>query len=367
MPEGADQDERTESATPRRKEEARKKGQVAKSVDLTSAAMFLVGLLAMRFVFPSIYSELMVVMKNTFSMLNSEWWNLDASSSTVDNSTQYPVANMKYLTFSIAMAVARAMAPFALIMVCAALAVNYAQVGFLISEEALQPKFDRLDPIKGASNLISKRTLVMFLQSLLKVFIIGYVLYITAKGELGRIVSLADMPVKMAVSHITGLVFKMALRAAVLLFMLAVFDYAYQRWEYERGLRMTKQEIKDEMRQSEGDPMVKSRMRSIQRETAARRMMQEIPTADVVITNPTHIAVALKYEKEASSAPKVCAKGARLIAERIKEIARENNIPIIEDKPLARMLFKLDLGTEIPVTLYKAVAEILARILSMDQ
>jgi flagellar biosynthetic protein FlhB len=192
------------------------------------------------------------------------------------------------------------------------------------------------------------------------------VLYITIKGEKEKILGLSDMPIKSAITELTAVIFKMGIRAAILLFILAASDYAYQRWEHERNLRMTKQEVKEEMKQSEGDPLVKARIRSIQREIAARRMMQEVPKADVIITNPVHLAIALKYDMNSDSAPKICAKGARLIAERIKTIAREHNIPIIEDKPLAQMLYKLELGSEIPVALYKAVAEILARILRND-
>ena len=176
------------------------------------------------------------------------------------------------------------------------------------------------------------------------------------------IMSLADIPVKIAVLQITRLIFKMGLRAAALLLILAAFDYAHQRWEFEKSIRMTKQEVKEELKQTQGDPLIKARVRSIQREMAASRMMAAVPNADVVITNPTHLAVALKYEIGTDPAPIVCAKGKRLIAERIKEIAAEHNVPIIEDKPLARSLYKLKLDQAIPSTLYRAVSEILVRV-----
>lgn len=325
-------------------------------MDLTSAFMFLVSMVAIRFVFPSIFTEIMNIMKTTLSSLQTDIF--------VENSSG--LATIRPLAFGTVMIIAKMLAPFALVILAAALFINFAQVGFLISGESLTPKFDRINPAKGITRMISKRTVVSFAQSMFKILVVGYVLYITIRGEKERILGLAGQPIKPAIAEISSIIFKMGIRSAILLFILAVSDYAYQRWEYERGLRMTKQEVKEEMKQAEGDPLTKSRVRSIQREMAARRMMQEVPKADVIITNPTHIAVALKYDMNSDAAPKVCAKGARLIAERIKAIAREHNIPIVEDKPLARMLFKLELGTEIPVALYRAVAEILARILRKD-
>ncbi len=346
MPETRDQEERTESATPRRREEARKRGQVARSMELTSAFMFLVGLVTIRLVFPSVFSQMMNI--------STRCWMFDSGSSLARNL----VSSIQHS--------ALALAPLAMVMLASSLVVNYAQVGFLVSGEALAPKFERINPVKGISRLISKRTVVMLIQSLFKVAVVGYILYMTLKGERDKIIGLSDMPIRMAVAQVTSIIFKMGMWTALFLFVLAAFDYAYQRWDYERSLRMTKQEFKEEMKHSEGDPLIRARIRSIQREMAARRMMQEVPKADVIITNPTALAVALKYDKEVDSAPKVCAKGARLIAERIKAIAREHHVPIIEDKPLARALYKLKLGREIPVVLYKAVAEILAQVYRLE-
>jgi flagellar biosynthetic protein FlhB len=346
MPETRDQEERTESATPRRREEARKRGQVARSMELTSAFMFLVGLVTIRLVFPSVFSQMMNI--------STRCWMFDSGSSLAQNL----VSSIKHS--------ALALAPLAMVMLASSLVVNYAQVGFLVSGEALAPKFERINPVKGISRLISKRTVVMLIQSLFKVAVVGYILYMTLKGERDKIISLSDMPIRMAVAQVASIIFKMGMWTALFLFVLAAFDYAYQRWDYERSLRMTKQEFKEEMKHTEGDPLTKARIRSIQREVATRRMMQEVPKADVIITNPTALAVALKYDKEVDSAPKICAKGARLIAERIKAIAREHDVPIIEDKPLARALYKLKLGREIPVVLYKAVAEILAQVYRLE-
>ncbi len=363
MADTADKEERTESATPQRREEARKKGQVAKSTELTSSFMFLVALVTIRVVFPSIFSELMNILKSTFSTLGDRSWAIDAGHSMSDTSIHYPVSTIRQMTLGMAMSIGKVFAPFLGVMFVSALLINVAQVGFFVSGEALSPKFDRLSIIKGFSRLVSKRAIVTLVQSLLKIFAVGLVLYITVKGEQDKLMSLSDTSIKLAIAQIAGLMIKMGIRAGILLFVLALFDYAYQRWEYEQNLKMTKQEIKQETKQSEGDPLIKARIRGIQREMSARRMMQEVPQADVVITNPTHIAVALKYDQGDDVAPRVCAKGARLIAEQIKAIAREHNVPIVEDKPLARLLYALELGQEIPAMLYKAVAEILARIL----
>lgn len=347
MPEGMDQDERTESATPRKKEEARKKGQVVQSAELVSAFMFLIGLSAIKVFFPMMYSQMKGLMENIFT-------NMTPANISPEDIHHYGISSI--------IVIGKIFAPFAIVMMASALIVNYAQVGFYVSAEALMPNISRIDPIKGLKKFVSKRMLVSLAQSFLKVIIIAYVLFITVKGEKESIMSLADMQITTAVSEVIRLTFKMGFRTAFLLFVIATFDYAYQRWEYEQSLKMTKQEIKEEMKSAEGDPLVKSRIRSIQREMAMRRMMQAVPTADVVITNPTHLAVAIKYKKEENQAPKVCAKGRNFIAEKIKKIARKHNVPVIEDKPLAQSLFKLELGQEIPTTLYKAVAEILARV-----
>ena len=362
MPEGTDKEEQTEAATPQKKQEARKKGQVAKSMDMTSAFMFLVGLVTIRIVFPRVFGELMIIMETIFSNLHAQQWSMDAGNAMSDTSNAYPVMTFRHMGLNMAMSVIKAFSPFLGVMLVSALAINIAQVGFLISMESISPKFDKLNVIKGATRLISKRTLVTLVQSLLKITAIGVVLYYTVKGEQDKILAMVEMPIKPAIVEITKIIFKMGIRSTILLLILASIDYIYQRWEFEKGLKMTKHEVKEETKQHEGNPLIKARIRNIQREVAAKRMMQEVPQADVVITNPTHIAVALKYDTEIDAAPRVCAKGERIIAERIKAIALEHNVPIVEDKPLARVLYGLELNQEIPVALYRAVAEILARI-----
>lgn len=325
--------------------------------------MFLVSLATIRFVFPSIFSEMMNIVKHSFSSLGTMQWAADAGHYMSDTSIHYPVSTIRQMILGMVLSVGKTFAPFFGIMFASALLINFVQVGFSISAEAMSPKFDKLNLIKGFSRMISKRSIVTLVQSMLKMAVVGYVLYITVKGEQSKLIGLADMSVKPAMLVVINIVFKMGFRAGAFLFALAAFDYAYQRWEFEQSLKMTKQEIKQETKQSEGDPLIKSRIRGIQMEMAAKRMMQEVPQADVIITNPTHIAVALKYSMETDGAPIVCAKGERLMAEKIKVIAREHNIPIVEDKPLARVLYAMELGQEIPAALYAAVAEILASIL----
>lgn len=347
MPEDKLQEERTESATPRRREEARKKGQVAKSAELTSVFMFLMGLVSLKLLFPYMFNNIKEFAEYTFGNISR--------GEAFEN-----------CGFQMLFLLSKVLGPFSILMVISALVINYAQVGLLLSPEALLPKFDRIDPVKGWNRMFSKRTIIALAQSFLKLIVVGYVVYVTIKNDEPKILGLADMQIRPAVVTIVEETFKMAYRAGFLLLGMAILDYAYQRWEYEQSLRMTRQEVREELRNTEGDPLIKSRIRSIQRQLAMNRMMQAVPKAAVVITNPTHIAVALKYDREVDQAPKVCAKGKNLIAEKIKAIAYENDVPVVENPPLAQALYKLDIDQEIPVSLYKAVAEILARIYAMN-
>jgi flagellar biosynthetic protein FlhB len=258
--------------------------------------------------------------------------------------------------------------PIGLALGVAALGVSLAQVGFVVNEEALNLKFQRLDPVAGAKRILSKRSLFELAKNILKVAIIGYVSYRTIAPELQHITLLADADVGSTFRYIGYAVFKVGMYTALALLVLAIIDYIYQRWEFNQSIRMTKQEVKEEHKQTEGDPQVRMRIRSLQREAARRRMMEEVPKADVVITNPTHYAVALKYDMEIMMAPMVVAKGQNLIAEKIKQVAREQGIPTVENKPLAQALFRaVDVGQAIPEDLYRAVAEILAYVFRLKE
>jgi len=233
----------------------------------------------------------------------------------------------------------------------------------LFSFEAIEPKFDKLDITKGLKQLISAKKIFDLFRDSVKIILIGLVAYLTLKAELPNFLPLMDKSLGQILSYGSTLAFKLGIRCAMVLLLLAVLDFAYQKYTYKKGLRMSKQEVKDEHKQYEGDPLIKSRIRRIQREQAKKRMMQDAQTANLVVTNPIHIAVALKYDTGGMNAPMVVAKGQRLIAEKIKEIAEKFSIPIVEDKPLAQALFKYaEIGMEIPENLYKAVAEILAYV-----
>jgi len=240
---------------------------------------------------------------------------------------------------------------------------NLVQIGFLFTPQPLTPKLDRLNPVTGFKRLFSRRSLVELVKGILKLIIVGYVAYLTIRGEYKDIFPLIDQDIGQIAAFVGGVTFRTGIRTALALLVLALFDYAFQRWEYERELRMTKREVKDELKQAEGDPQVRSRIRSIQLRIARQRMMKAVPEADVVITNPVSLAVALRYSPEAMSAPTVVAKGARLMAEKIREVAERHGVPIVVNPPLAQGLYRsVEVGMEIPYEFYQVVAEILAYV-----
>jgi flagellar biosynthetic protein FlhB len=308
VPQGADQ-ERTEDATPKKREEARQKGQVAKSQEVSSVAVLFAVLVVFYFLGGYMVKELLGLMQ----------WSC--------------------------------------------LVANYSQIGFVLSAYPITPRLSKLDPVQGAKRLVSKRSLVELFKSIMKILMIGAIATLTIRGEVHQIPSLIDLDAGGILITIAKVSLKIVFWTACALVLLAICDYVFQRLTFEKELRMTKQEVKDEFKQREGDPLVKSRVRQIQREMARRRMMEAVPKADVVVTNPTEIAVALEYRSGLMSAPRVTAKGARLIAQRIKEIALKYQVPVVEDKPLAQVLYKtVEVEREIPSTLYKAVAEVLAYV-----
>jgi flagellar biosynthetic protein FlhB len=260
------------------------------------------------------------------------------------------------------------LAPLLLILMIVAILINLAQTGILFTVEALTPKASKIDPIKGFERVFSKRSLVELAKSILKIVIVGWVAFSAFKNDIPRMIPLLYQENAQIFSILGELSFEIMVKSCCVILVLAILDYIYQKWEYEQNLMMTKQEVKDEFKQSEGDPMVKSRIRSIQREMARRRMMEEVPKADVIITNPTHLSIALKYKPlEGMKAPLIVAKGANNIAFKIREIAAKHNIPLVENKPLAQNLYKLELGTEIPSNFYQAVAEILAYVYGLKK
>jgi len=351
MPEPTFQ-ERTEPATPKRRREARESGKVARSQEVNSALVLLAGLGLLGLAGPFMLTRLMVL---TRRLLGSS-----------AEAQLRPELVAGYFGGGVTQ-VLGILAPVAGAVLLAGLAANFAQVGFVASWKPLAPRLDHLSPARGFARIFSKRSLVELLKSILKVALIAILAWMTLKPEIPRFAAMEGQDPRPMFGYAATVALKLGLRVALALLFLALADYAFQRWEYEKGIMMSPKEVEEELRQSEGDPRIRARVRSVQREMARRRMMARVPTADVVVTNPIHLAVALKYDRETMRAPKVVAKGARLIAERIKEVARASGVPLVEDRPLARMLFKVEVEQEIPVTLFRAVAELLATVYRLRQ
>jgi len=343
-----DKDQRTEKATPKKKDEERKKGNVGKSRELVSASVLLAALGALYFGGSYLLEEMMFMFRKSFMEAGA----FEFSVASLHNFLIYSIKALGLMVLPVGACV------FAI-----ALFSNIAQVGFLYTTEPLAPKLEKIDPIKGLQKIISLNSVVELIKSISKIAIVASVVYLTMKGEVEKVAPLILMSPVEIVSYISSVSFNILMKSSWVLLLLAALDYSYQKWDYEKKLRMTKQEIKDESKQSDGDPQQKARVRSLQREWAMSRMMDEVLKADVVITNPTHFAIALKYNREQMGAPRVVAKGRNHLAQRIKELAIGAGVPIVEDKPLARAIFKsIDVGGEIPANLYKAVAEILVHI-----
>lgn len=257
--------------------------------------------------------------------------------------------------------------PFFLIGVATSIIINMLQFKFQISTKPLQPKFSKLNPVSGMKKLFSKEKIVELIKSIAKIILIMAVVYNTIKGDWVYLVKFYQMPLTQAIELIGSIVINMGLKISLVFMVIAFADLFYQRWKFHEDIKMSKQEVKDEYKNAEGDPQIKGKIRQKMREASQRRMMQDVPKADVVITNPTHYAVAIRYDANEGSAPKVLAKGADFVAQKIKEIARENNVEIVENKPLARMLYaNVEIGQEVPPELYQSVAEVLALVYKMQ-
>ena len=338
--------DKTEEPTSKKREDARKKGQVAKSQELNAAFVLLAGFLVVRILWEYIYGNIAEYSTYLFS-------HMEQGTST---------EAITELFLGIMILMAKTTLPIMLGIMIFAIAINLYQVGFMISDEAIGFKLDKLNPINGFGRIFSKRSIVELFKSLFKIIIIGFFLYLYLKDEIPYMPYFIYYDLTHSLAEMADKIFTMAFQVIAVIMVLAVADYAYQIWQTTQDLMMTKQEVKDEFKQMEGDPQVKGKRKQKQREMAMARMMQEVPKADVIVTNPTHLAVALMYQP-GMVAPVVLAKGADLVAQRIKDAARENQIPIIENKPLARALYEsVEVGGSVPQELYKAVAEILAHV-----
>ncbi|WP_022851725.1 flagellar biosynthesis protein FlhB [Limisalsivibrio acetivorans] len=344
----ADNDsEKTEDPTSRRIRQAREEGNVPKTRELSSAIMFLAMAMFMYSYLPKMGVELMRYMREAMRSLD---YGLDIQST------------VELLIFSLFF-MGKLLAPIMFLLLVISIVSNNLQFGFLFTPKALAIKWERLDPVKGLGKLFSKKSLVELFKSLFKIFVIGFVAYTIVNGKIPTILRLSDSDPMDTVIFFLLLIFELFLKVGILVLLMAIADLFYQKWQNKEDLKMTKTEVKEEHKQMEGDPLVKQKIRSLQKEMARKRMMEDVPKSDVVVTNPTHYAVALRYTPGEDRAPVVLAKGQRLIALRIREMARENGVLVHEDPPLARTLFKtVDIGDEIPENLYKAVAEILSLV-----
>ncbi|HZO91196.1 MAG TPA: flagellar biosynthesis protein FlhB [Chthonomonadaceae bacterium] len=346
-------EDRTETATPRRRSEARKKGQVAKSSDLSSIVVLLGLLIALHSLGGGISLGIKNYVEGSFNHLDD---------------TRISIALVMQHGAVMFLVLIRAVGPLAAIAILLGLIVNMAQTGPIWSTTALQPDFNRLNPLTGAQRFVSSAALVNLAKSLYKIGIIGYIAYVTLRSSYPQLLLMTRLDVPQALGLVGDVAYRMALRITVAMLVLAALDYFYQRYAFEKSLRMTKDEVKQEFKSVEGNPQIKQRIRARQRQMARKRMMSEVPSADVVVTNPTHFAVALKYEAEKMTAPVVVAKGQDRLALKIRELAQQNDVPIMENPPLARALYKqCDLGREIPADLYAAVAEVLAFVYQINQ
>ena len=344
--------EKTEPATSKKLSDARSEGQVCKSRELDQA-LALVGLfLTLKVAVSS--------MGPTFLEVFSDIYNkIPDTEAATELST---VAVMSYMQHAALLSLKLA-GPFFAVGFVIAFVRNLVQVKWKVSTKPLQPKLDKFNPVNGFKRMFSKDSLFELLKSIVKIAMIAIIAYTSICSHLQEIFLLYHITLNQAIALVGSLVIDVGLKIAIVYCVVGAVDYLYQKHKFNEDMKMTKQEVKDEMKNSEGDPQIKSKQRQRMQEASRRRMMQDVPQADVVITNPTHYAVALKYDAGTGTAPILVAKGADLIAQRIKEIARENKVEIVENKPLARMIYtNVEIGREIPPELYQAVAEILAAV-----
>ena len=338
--------EKTEKATSKKREEARKKGQVARSKDVPFAAM-LVSALVLALAFRKTGEGARELMRDMLQL------GFGGEVTVADAGALFSTVSLRFLALA---------GPVMGAMLIASVLSNVAMVGFRFSDEALGPDFDRINPVEGFKRIFSLQSVMEFLKSALKVAVVGGLMYWLLKKMMPGLPLLMESDLQGIGDEWLKLSVRLLAYSTAAAVLLAAVDYFHQWRVNEKKLMMTKAEVREEMKQTEGDPLVKSRLRVLQREVARRRMMADVPKSDVIVTNPTHIAVALMY-KPGMHAPRVVAKGAGVVAEKIKEVARQAGVTIYEDRPLARFLFKkVSIGGEIPVEMYHAVAEILAYI-----
>ncbi|MGD6849771.1 flagellar biosynthesis protein FlhB [Rossellomorea aquimaris] len=340
--------EKTEKATPKKRDDARKKGQTAKSQDVNTAIILLAVFLFLTFSASYIGNIVFDLFNQTFQ----EYMLMELTENTV-----------QVITMDIMKELALLLGPVMLVALLAGLFSNYIQVGVMFTTKPLEPKLEKIDPIKGFKRIFSLRAIVELLKSILKISFVGAITFVILWMNIDQVLSLSFKSVGDSLATMASLTVQMGIAASLALLFLSLFDFLYQKYDFEKNIRMSKQDLKDEHKNIEGDPLIKSKIKQRQREMAMRRMMQEVPEADVVITNPTHFAIALKYDENKMDAPYVVAKGVDYLAQKIKYIANENDVVMVENRPLARSLYdSAEIGDAVPEEFFKAVAEILAYV-----
>lgn len=349
--------EKTEPATAKKLKDARDEGQVAKSKELNSAidliALFLVLKMFISFIGENLISVFPVIYNKMPDIVNDSIGGMSIFSATT-------VIN------NVMLVILKTLAPVFIIGVMCCILINIFQVGWKVTTKPMQPKMSKINPMSGFKRIFSKDSLFELVKSIAKIGLIMYVAYTSIKDHQNELFLLYDIPLMQVIILIGSIVIDAGLKISLVYLVVGLADWLYQKHKFKEDMKMTKQEVKDEYKNTEGNPEIKGRQRSKMREVSQRRMMQNLPTADVVITNPTHLSVAIKYDADRNSAPLVIAKGEDYLAMKIREIARENHIEIVENKPLARMLYaNVDVGAEVPPELYQAVAEVLAFVYSL--
>ena len=342
--------ERTEAPSSKRREDFRKKGQIAQSKEVQTAALFTVMLLFWIFCLPTFWRGLS-------DLLASIWQSIHAVELT-------PQSTMNMFLFLLQKSGMLLLPLFVLVLLIGFFS-SFLQFGWLLTAKPLIPDFAKLDPIQGFGRMFSRRSVVELVKSLLKVLLISWVAVTTVINNFNEALILIDTSIPLTLVFLAKVSMLILAKICAVMILIAILDFSFTKWEMEEKMKMTKQELKEEFKETEGDPHIKAQIRSIQQQMARKRMMAEVPKADVVITNPTHLSVAIRYDSKKMDAPVVIAKGADFVAMKIREIAREHDIPLVENPPVARLLHKLDLGATIPEELFRAVAEILAHVYSI--
>lgn len=350
--------EKTEPATAKKLKDAREEGKVSKSKELTAAFDLIVLFLVIKIFVSFVGENLLGVFVEVYSRI-PEFVSVNrAELSTVSVSALIMEMILKFLLTC---------APFFLFGYLITFLVSLVQVGWKVTTKPLEPKLSKFNPINGFKRIFSKESLFNLVMSMIKLLVIGIIVYNSIKDEANKLFILYDISLNQAVGLVGNIIINTGLKISIFYLLVGIIDWAYQTHKFKEDMKMTKQEVKDEYKNTEGDPQIKGQQRRRMQEASQRRMMQDVPKADVVITNPTHYAVAIRYDAEANRAPLVVAKGEDYLAQKIKEIARENHVQIVENKPLARMLYaNVDIGSEIPPELYQAVAEVLAMVYSAN-